>query len=407
MNSPYPVTHPQPAGRDWRVVAVALAGFCTFLDLYATQPLLPLFVKLFHAPTARVSLTVSATTLAVALAAPFAGLLADRVGRKPVIVASIFALVAPTVLTATASTLPMLIFWRLLQGLCMPGIFAVTMAYISEEWAGRAGAAMAGYVTGNVLGGFCGRFLTGLIAENYGWREAFVVLAGLNLLGAVAVWHWLPPSRRFQAETDWGASLRAMAAHLRNPTLLATYAVGFNVLFSLVATFTYITFYLAAPPFRLGTLALGSVFLTYLLGAFVTPLGGQFIDRVGQRTALAAALAVSCGGVLLTLAPHLPLVIVGLALCCSGVFVCQSAASSFVGTAAGRARSSATGLYVAFYYTGGSAGATLTGLFWACGGWPACVALVVAVQAVTAALALVFWRDRKQDFGPLSRTEAA
>ena len=392
MNSPYPVTHPQPSGRDWRVVAVALAGFCTFLDLYATRTLLPLFVKLFHAPTARVSLTVSATTLAVALTAPFAGLLADRVGRKPVIMASIFGLVVPTALAATASTLHMLIFWRLLQGLCMPGIFAVTMA---------------GYVTGNVLGGFCGRFLTGLIAEHYGWREAFVALAGLNLLGAVAVWRWLPPSRRFQAEADWSASPWAMAAHLQNPALLATYVVGFNILFSLVATFTYITFYLAAPPFRLGTLALGSVFLTYLLGAVVTPLGGSWIDRVGPRTALARALAVSCGGVLLTLAPYLPLVIVGLALCCSGVFVCQSAASSFVGMAAGRARSSATGLYVAFYYTGGSAGATLTGLVWARGGWPACVTLVVTVQAVTAALALAFWQERKQDSGPLSRTEAA
>ena len=405
MNSPHPAARPQAAAPDWRIVAVALAGFCTFMDLYATQPLLPLFVRLFHAPTAQVSLTVSATTLAVAVAAPFAGLLADRVGRKPVIVASIFGLVLPTALAATASNLHTLIFWRLLQGLCMPGIFAVTMAYISEEWAGGAGSAMAGYVTGNVLGGFSGRFLTGLIAEHFGWREAFAVLAGLNLLGAVAVWRWLPPSRRFQPETDWGASLRAMAEHLRNPTLLATYAVGFNVLFSLVATFTYVTFYLAAPPFRLGTLALGSVFLTYLLGAVVTPLGGLWIDRLGPRTALASALAVSSGGVLLTLAPGLPWVIAGLALCCSGVFVCQSAASSFVGTAAGRARSSATGLYVTFYYTGGSVGATLTGLFWARGGWPACVALVVAVQGVTAALALTFWQDRKQDSRPLWRTK--
>ncbi len=406
MNSPTLLTRPQAGGRDWRVVAVALAGFCTFLDLYATQPLLPLFVRLFHAPTARVSLTVSATTLAVALAAPFAGLLADRVGRKPVIVASIFGLVVPTALAATASTLHALIFWRLLQGLCMPGIFGVMMAYISEEWSGGAGSAMAGYVTGNVLGGFCGRFLTGLIAEHFGWREAFAVLAGLNLLGAVSVWRWLPPSRRFQPETDWRASLRAMAGHLRNPALLATYAVGFNVLFSLVATFTYVTFYLAAPPFRLGTLALGSVFLTYLLGAVVTPLGGRWIDRFGPRIALAAALAVSGGGVLLTLASRLPLVIAGLALCCSGVFVCQSAASSFVGKAAGRARSSATGLYVTFYYTGGSVGATLTGLFWARGGWPTCVLLVVGVQAVTAAVALAFWRDRKQDSGRLSRIES-
>lgn len=405
MNSPHSANRPQAAGPDWRVVAVALAGFCTFLDLYATQPLLPLFVRLFHAPTAQVSLTVSAATLAVALGAPFAGLLADRVGRKPVIVASIFGLVLPTALAATATTLHALIFWRLLQGLCMPGIFAATMAYISEEWAGGAGSAMAGYVTGNVLGGFSGRFLSGLVAEHFGWREAFVVLAALNLLGAVAVWRWLPPSRLFQPEADWGASLRAMREHLRNPTLLATYAVGFNVLFSLVATFTYITFYLAAPPFRLGTLALGSVFLTYLLGAFVTPLGGRWIDRAGPRAALATALSVSSAGVLLTLAPRLPLVITGLALCCSGVFVCQSAASSFVGKAAGRARSSATGLYVTFYYIGGSVGATVTGLFWARGGWPACVALVVAVQALTAVLALTFWRDRKQDSRALWRTE--
>jgi YNFM family putative membrane transporter len=67
---------------------------------------------------------------------------------------------------------------------------------------------------------------------------------------------WLPQEkhpRHVEAEPDFGALLR----HLRNPRLLATFAIGFNVLFSLVGIFTYITFYLAAPPFRLSTLAAG------------------------------------------------------------------------------------------------------------------------------------------------------
>ncbi|HXR05878.1 MAG TPA: MFS transporter, partial [Candidatus Acidoferrum sp.] len=66
------------------------------MNLYATQPLLPRFRELFQASELKVSLTVSAPILAVALAAPFLGILADTVGRKRVIVASMLGLALPT-----------------------------------------------------------------------------------------------------------------------------------------------------------------------------------------------------------------------------------------------------------------------------------------------------------------------
>jgi predicted MFS family arabinose efflux permease len=84
--------------------------------------------------------------------------------------------------------------------------------------------------------------------------------------------------------------------------------------------------------------------------------------------------------------------VIGLALCAAGIFVCQSAASSYVAKSAGRARSAAAGLYVAIYYCGGTVGATLPGLAWQSGGWPRCVALIVAVQWITIAVALLCWR---------------
>jgi MFS family permease len=376
-----------------RILAVALSGFSAFLHLYTTQSLLPLFTQVFHASKIEVSLTVSATTIAVGIAAPFIGLFADMLGRKGIIVAAVFGLSMPTFLAATAADLHSLIWWRFAQGLFMPAIFAVTMAYISEEWAGLGvSSVMSAYVTGNIIGGVLGRFLSGIFAEHLGWRWAFIILGCLNFLSGSIIWNWLPKAQRFVREKSILASISSMGKHLRNPPLLAAYAVGFNVLFSNVSTFTYVNFYLAAPPFSLGTVALGSIFFVYLLGVVVTPIAGKWIGRVGYRIALAVASVTACSGVLLTLVPKLWLIIIGLAICSAGVFVCQSAAKSYVGIVAGRARSSAAGLYVACFYIGGSVGAILPGFVWSFGGWHACVALIVTIQLLSAAIALTFWQ---------------
>ena len=90
---------------DKPTIATMLAGMCTFLNVYSTQPLLPLLRQVFHASELNVSLTVSATILSTALTAPLIGMIAERRGRKKVIVPSLFLLTIPTILAATSSTL--------------------------------------------------------------------------------------------------------------------------------------------------------------------------------------------------------------------------------------------------------------------------------------------------------------
>jgi MFS transporter, YNFM family, putative membrane transport protein len=376
-----------------RVLAVALAGFSAFLHLYATQSLLPLLTQVFHASKVEVSLTVSATTIAVALAAPLMGLLADFWGRKRIIVIAAFGLAVPTFLAATASDLYTLVGWRFVQGLFMPAIFAVTVAYISEEWEQqRVGTVMAAYITGNILGGVLGRFLAGVIAADWGWRWSFLVLGCINFASGTAIWAWLPRAQNFKREPQLSVLSANISQHLRNPKLWGAYIVGFNVLFSNVSTFTYVNFYLAAPPFRLGSAALGSVFFVYLLGAFVTPMVGPWMGRIGYRRTLAIAILTASTGVLITLQPTLWVIITGLAISAAGIFVCQSAANSYLGAVSGQARATAAGLYVAFYYLGGSLGAIAPGFIWSVGAWPACVAMIVIVHFLTAGLALTFWQ---------------
>lgn len=373
---------------DRALIAVMLAGVCTFLNVYCTQPLLPYLSKIFHASDVEVSFTVSATIFAVAIVAPFIGLVAERRGRKKVIVPSLFLLTVPTLLAATANSLSTLIFWRFAQGLFVPGIIAVMLAYINEEWAGRGiGYAMAYYVSGTVLGGFLGRFLSGVIATHLDRQAVFIVLGILNLIGAIIVRAWLPAAKNFVRAEHLSHAFTDVRQHLANPRLLANFANGGTFLFCLVGCFTYTNFYLAAPPFHLNSAQLGSIFFVYLLGVVTTPLSGHFLDRYGFRRTSVLYTVMMVAGLLLTLIPSLTADIAGLAVFSSGVFIAQAAATVQTGTIAGRARSSAAGLYVTFYYFGGSLGAWVTGWFWLWAGWKGCVALLAAVALVSLAMA--------------------
>lgn len=387
MNSDVSQAKAAPAEQPFvlTVCAAMIAGACTFLNVYCTQPLLPFFMQTFHASEVAVSLTVGAVTLSVALTAPFVGLLAETFGRKKVIVPALGAMAVTTLLTATAQGLPSLIFWRFLQGIFVPGVIAVIIAYINEEFPSRTGTVMSAYISGTVFGGFLGRLLTGLIAAHGHWRLAFMVLGALDLLGALAVRQWLPLARNFRPAEHVFKSLSDTWGHLQNPRLLAVCGMGFTVLFCLVGAFTYASFYLARPPFTLGSGALGSVFLVYLLGCIVTPLAGSFLDRHGFALLAFLALAMNLGGLMLTLIPKLPAVIAGLAIFSSGIFISQSAATVLTGRVAGQARSAAAGLYVTCYYVGGSFSTVATGWFWLKDGWVGCVCLLGAVSVLTLA----------------------
>jgi MFS transporter, YNFM family, putative membrane transport protein len=377
--------------------AVFLCGTCAFLELYCTQPLLPVLARLFHASKTGVGLTVSAATLGVAISAPVFGALAERLARKGVIVGSLIGISLPTLLAATSTSLAQLVFWRFLQGVWVPGVIAMLVTYIGEEWPPeQVPLIMSFYVSGTALGGFTGRVCAGILADRFNWRISFLVLGAAALAGAGAVALWLPHGHRANLPA-MSEGFQTFRSHLRwlllRRRLLATFAVGFNVLFSLVGVFTWITFHLSAAPFLLSTTALSSLFFVYLVGLVVTPAAGLIITRIGLRAGVGAAIACSIAGVLLTLAGHLALVILGLALLSSGVFVAQTASQSHLREAAPPgARVTAAGVYLSCYYLGGTAAGVVPGIFWAIGKWPACVAFIVFMQLTALAVAMVGWR---------------
>ena len=162
-------------------------------------------------------------------------------------------------------------------------------------------------------------------------------------------------------------------------------------MFTLVAAFTYATFYLAAAPFSLGTIALGNVFCVYLFGVIASPLSGRLIDRFGHRTTLLLSLGLSAAGIGLTLVRVVPAIVLGLALMATGVFCAASASQGYIGVVAAAQRSTAAALYLSVYYSGGGLGALLPAIVWVHGGWPATVGMILVVQAAACVLAVTIW----------------
>lgn len=360
-----------------------IAGFLLgaagmFATMYSTQAILPELARDLDVSPSRAGLTVSVVVVAVATGAWAWGPISDRVGRPRAIRAAAWLLVAPSVGVALAPTFELLLAFRALQGLCMPGLLVVGAPYVVEAFLPRVGARVMGwYVGALVLGGLVGRVGVALAAAVVGWRAAIGVLTLLPLVAALAMRSGLPevapPARS-------GSVLRSLA----NPALLAVAVAGGALFFTFVGTFTYVTFRLEEPPFSLEPSTASLVFGLWVVGAS-GPALGRVAQRIGWRRLAAGGLALATAGVLLTAGGSLAVVVLGLACIATGMFAGYTATQLGVGDVARTDRGSASALFFSAYYGSGAIGAFVPGLAWESYGWNGVVALGLGALVLASA----------------------
>ena len=384
MNTPF-------AAPSWVLkLTIGLIGMFAFLQVYSIQAILPVLMMDFTATEVQAGMIVGATILAIAIMSPFLGMLSDAVGRKSFIVGALLFLAIPTALIAQSPNIGWMGMWRFMQGLSVPGITVVTIAYIGEEFEGRAlTELMSFYVSGSVLGGFMGRFLLGHLHELIGWRAGYYVMAGMTLIGALWVGKMLPASRHFVANPNFRSAMQTLGEHLVNRYVVTSCLLGACVLFSLVGCFTFINLHLADTPYELSTGALANIFAVYLIGVVITPLSTTLLRRFGSARTVRVAVIISMFGVLLTLVTPLWGIVLGLAIMSSGVFITQAATISYIAVNVKKGRSLASGLYYMGYYAGGTVGAWLCGIAYARGQWSLTVWLLLFMQVLALLVASI------------------
>jgi predicted MFS family arabinose efflux permease len=376
------MSHP----RELRAPTIGLIGFLTLVDLFATQAILPSLATRYGVAPGAIGVAVNASTIGMAIAGLLVGVLAAGVDRRRGIWLSLLLLSIPTTLLAFAPDLRVFAALRVLQGLCMATAFTLTLAYLAEKCTSVATAsALAAYVTGVVASNLVGRLIAASVVSTAGTAANFFVFAALNLIGAALSARALSRSELAMAPAT-GHFWNAWARHLRNPALLRCFLIGFLILFAFIGVFTYVGFVLMRPPLALGMGQLGLVFLCFAPSMITTPIAGTFANRFGAGFTIAGSLVIAAIGLVPLLLPDVAAVFVGLVVVAAGTFFAQAVATGQVGRSADGERAAASGLYLAFYYSGGLAGAALVGQLFDRLGWSAALAGIALALLIAALL---------------------
>jgi predicted MFS family arabinose efflux permease len=383
-----PAIAPQPMGLSFRrSLLIAVIGFLTLVDLFATQAILPSLATAYGVKPAEIGLAANASTLGMAISGLLVGVFSRNIERKGAIALSLLLLSVPTALLAFAPNLTAFAILRVTQGLFMAGAFTLTLAHLAERCEVRTAQALAAYVTGVVASNLIGRLTAAFVASLVGAEQSFLFFALLNLAGAALVGlalHRNAPEPMAARGRFW----QSWVAHLSDPALRRTFAIGFLILFGFIGVFTYVGFILMNPPHMLSMTALGLVFLVFLPSMVTTPAAGSVTRRLGPGAASAGSLAIAIAGLVLLLLPDLVAVVVGMTLVGIGTFFAQAVATGHVGRIAEGDKAAASGLYLSSYYCGGLAGAAVVGQLFDRFGWTSAVGGVLAALGLAAILGL-------------------
>ena len=192
----------QPVSRLQLQVAL-LCGIIVFVDGYDAQAMgyvAPALIADLGITRAVLGPVISAGLVGMMFGALVCGPLADRIGRKPILVACALTFGVGALLTATASSIQALVAFRVLTGLgmggAMPNAIALTSEYMPQKYRATAVTTM---ICGFALGAAAGGWVAASLIPVYGWKSVFVVGGIFPCLVALAAMAWLPESIRFLA----------------------------------------------------------------------------------------------------------------------------------------------------------------------------------------------------------------
>jgi DHA1 family bicyclomycin/chloramphenicol resistance-like MFS transporter len=280
-------------------------------DMYL--PSLPDIARLLDASTAQVQLTVSAYLLGFAFGQIFYGPLADRHGRKPVLLGAMALYCVASLACALSTSIEMLIVARALQALGGSGSIVLARAIVRDLYSGaRAGRELSLIGAVMALAPVLAPLLGGVLQTGFGWRSVFFTLVGGGFFGAAIVWPLMPETLALRAaESVTPASmLKSYRVVARNPAYLAYLGLAstsFGGLFAWISGSSFVLQYLyGLTPFQFGVaFAVGSV--GYMIG---TTLAARLVMRHGiDRTLGVGAAAMAAGGLGMVIAVALGLTV--------------------------------------------------------------------------------------------------
>lgn len=351
-----------------QMAPVLFTTILTLSALYAPQPLLPTISQQYQVSREAAAALTTVTFIPLAIAPLLYGYLLESISATRLLKLAVPLLAISELLFAATSSFPLLLVIRLLQGLLIPAILTALMTYLSQHSSrDTITRTMSIYIAATIFGGFIGRAASGLIASWLGWRYSFILLA-FSLLISYAWLFYLPESRALKLAKPHP---RALLKTLQKPNFLPIYLTVFCLFLVFAAVMNYLPFRLIELSDQADALRIGLIYSGYTMG-IVTSLSAPALCRwlKGERRAIRIGLLALATTLIGLATGEIALLFGTMFLFCGTMFLVHSTASGLVNRMADNDnRGLINGLYVAFYYAGGTIGSFAPGLIYRFAGW--------------------------------------
>lgn len=279
-----------------------LAFFCSFVDRLIWPPVIPVAASELGLTAAQAGGFMSAFFFGYLVTQLPGGILADRLGTRKILLASLLGM---GLFTMAMAWIPN--FWagavlRFFAGVGSGAVLAASVKGVYDHFSPRHRATAMGFFMASApLGLLLANLLSPIMAANYGWRSSFLVAGVFTLLVLALSWASLPKPAavRLVVAGKEAGMISALKVIIANKALMLTAAAGFFAMWGTWGTLTWANTYMSKG-LGLTLKQSGQYMALFGIGALVgQPLAGWFSDRFPQHRRQTSMVILACFALLL------------------------------------------------------------------------------------------------------------
>jgi len=354
--------------------------FCAalaFAVLYIPQPILPLLADFYNSDMSTASLLITVTMVPLGLAPMVYGYMLEHVSARSLLLWGFVLLGFSFVLMLLASNIHQLIIIRAIQGIILPAIITALMTYSAiSAPKGQVRRFLSIYIATTIIGGFCGRILTGLFIDLLGWNLTLVFWLCLIVFAIILL-------RRMDSDAEAKFSkpnLSILRQVVSRPGFRQIYGIVFLMFFVFATVLNFLPFRLKQITPDISEATIAMIYIAYLIGAIISFNISRIIRMLGgDFKTLLAGLIIYCSGSILFFTAELLLAFIAMLLFCAGMFLMHATLSGLVNYLAEKSHGVVNGFYLSSYYLGGALGSWLPGFIYQKHGWRSMLLLLMII----------------------------
>lgn len=359
--------------KHYTLLVVLLSAIVTISSLYITQPMQPLFMEEFGISVTQVTLFTSVVLLSLAVAPIIYGYLLEKFDTRIILFSALGSIGILQCLLCFAQNYIFFLSIRILEALVIPAALTATLTTLTRAGMQNMQKYVSIYVAATVFGGVLSRVGGGFITSISSWQFTFASLGIATLIVALLAYK-LPHSSQMASAK---ITPKVVLELLQDKRYALLYMGAFLVLFCFQGALNFMPFEIKALNPNITPAQIGFLYLGYIIGIITALLVGRIKRALGgDLRAIVFGFLVFGIAPLIMLAQNFWWLFFAVFVICIGMFIVHSVLSAFVNSISSEKKGITNGLYLAFYYTGGTFGTTLPSYLYNHFGWGVlCVAL--------------------------------